>query len=173
MNFHLPVFVIPCRTKSTTDSLAWLLRNWYKSIYRLKGFRAKSLLPGTIWCLHCRIGFKLYLMGLRLHPNKLEVGPPRLLGLRSNLIQVIRLLYSDVKFYGSISGLPFLFNLCEGDFKLTIVVCLCFMLIVDGRFDDEYFQQTEESSQFRQEYEMRRVKQASLFFGTCKLFICT
>jgi hypothetical protein len=50
---------------------------------------------------------------------------------------------------------------------------LCFMLNVDGRFDDEYFQQTEESSQFRQEYEMRRMKQASLFFGTCKLFICT
>jgi hypothetical protein len=112
-------------------------------------------------------------MGLRLHPNKLEVGPPRLLVLRSNLIQVIHLLYSDVKFYGSISSLPFLFNLCEGDFKLTIVVCLCFMLNVDGRFDDEYFQQTEESSQFRQEYEMRRMKQASLFFGTCKLFICT
>ncbi|KAI7755509.1 hypothetical protein M8C21_031683, partial [Ambrosia artemisiifolia] len=30
----------------------------------------------------------------------------------------------------------------------------------DGRFDDDYFQQSEESSQFRNEFEMRKMKQA-------------
>ncbi|KAH7657590.1 syntaxin of plants SYP7 protein [Dioscorea alata] len=29
----------------------------------------------------------------------------------------------------------------------------------DGNFDNEYFQQTEESNQFRQEYEMRKIRQ--------------
>ncbi|KAL0719752.1 hypothetical protein Bca4012_069076 [Brassica carinata] len=32
----------------------------------------------------------------------------------------------------------------------------------DGRFDDDYFQESHESSQFRQEFEMRKIKQASL-----------
>ncbi|KAH0893255.1 hypothetical protein HID58_055684 [Brassica napus] len=32
----------------------------------------------------------------------------------------------------------------------------------DGRFDDDYFQESHESSQFRQEFEMRKIKQAGL-----------
>ncbi|CAN6891203.1 unnamed protein product [Brassica oleracea] len=31
-----------------------------------------------------------------------------------------------------------------------------------GRFDDDYFQESHESSQFRQEFEMRKIKQAGL-----------
>jgi len=31
----------------------------------------------------------------------------------------------------------------------------------DGQFDDEYFQPSEQANQFKQEFEMRRMKQAS------------
>lgn len=45
------------------------------------------------------------------------------------------------------------------------------MVMIEGRFDDEYFKQTEESSQFRQEYEMRRIKQARHIFVKVFCFV--
>ena len=36
-----------------------------------------------------------------------------------------------------------------------------FHVLIEGRFDNEFFQQSESSSNFRQEYEMRKMKQAS------------
>ncbi|GAB2212028.1 hypothetical protein Droror1_Dr00025372 [Drosera rotundifolia] len=39
--------------------------------------------------------------------------------------------------------------------------CIAFSIssMTDGRFDDEYFKESEQSSQFRHEYEMRKIKQ--------------
>ncbi|KAL6128676.1 hypothetical protein ACLB2K_072031 [Fragaria x ananassa] len=41
----------------------------------------------------------------------------------------------------------------------------------DGKFDSEYFQHTEESDRFRNEYEMRRIKQASISSTSLELLV--
>lgn len=48
---------------------------------------------------------------------------------------------------------------------------LCCSIVSGHRIDSEYFKPTEESHQFKQEYEMRRVKQASFFFLSFGLMI--
>lgn len=46
-------------------------------------------------------------------------------------------------------------------------------IISDGRrFDSEYFQETEESNNFRQEYEMRKMRQAGVFTFYLRLELC-
>lgn len=46
------------------------------------------------------------------------------------------------------------------------------LFVLDGRFDDEYFQKTEESDKFRQEYEMRRLNQASVATSSFAPYCC-
>ena len=56
-----------------------------------------------------------------------------------------------------------------------LMVLLCFIDIwkPDGHFGDDFFQQSEESSQFREEYEMRKLKQACNSFNPLQFFVVT
>lgn len=64
------------------------------------------------------------------------------------------------------------YNVWTAQFHLIIfsLLYLCVScILVEGRLDNEFFQQSEESSQFRQEFEMRKVKQAS--YRYCVVFV--
>lgn len=43
--------------------------------------------------------------------------------------------------------------------QLYILIITGFNTMPDGNFDSDYFQHTEETDAFRQEYEMRKMKQ--------------
>lgn len=87
-------------------------------------------------------------MGVQLQLSK-EDGPPR------HPIRMSSLTHRVIK---SVPFTPFavIFRNC------TLLLC-CYSLprlTAEGDFNDGFFQQTEESNQFRQEYEMRKTKQA-------------
>lgn len=56
--------------------------------------------------------------------------------------------------------------------KLNLFFIFFFFFFSDGGFDSEYYEQTEESDRFRQEYEMRRMKQASVTCFNLLVFWC-
>ncbi|WZY74048.1 LOW QUALITY PROTEIN: hypothetical protein YC2023_006288 [Brassica napus] len=61
----------------------------------------------------------------------------------------------DIKFDSGNSTTTSIFLICLDSPQQHL------LWILDGRFDDDYFQESHESSQFRQEFEMRKIKQAS------------
>ena len=67
-----------------------------------------------------------------------------------------------------------LFILILSNLKFKITTKSSLLWILDGRFDDDYFQESHESSQFRQEFEMRKIKQASgvAFYTFVQLSSC-
>ena len=91
-----------------------------------------------------------------LGSNKLEAGQLHHLIKTSSLTQVIFIAKLFLEFL--------IVNMAISHMRaLFIVVSLLdlYELTTDGHFNGDFFQQTEESSQFREEYEMRQKKQAS------------
>ncbi|KAA0035334.1 syntaxin-71 isoform X2 [Cucumis melo var. makuwa] len=72
--------------------------------------------------------------------------------------------FNNIKFDSS-SGFHifyFLFKLVKNEKRVCCLDLIVYDSSLDGNFESEYFQQSEESSQFRNEYEMRKMKQACL-----------
>ena len=92
-------------------------------------------------------------MGARQEPKKLQSG--RLQHLRLSLTHQVICVTLQFKILLNESLFILIFHLH------------CFTSITDRNFDDGLFQESEESSQFRQEYEMRRLKQASSISDLC------
>ena len=46
-------------------------------------------------------------------------------------------------------------------------------MYTDGNFDDDYFKGTDESNKFRQEYEMRKMKQVNFLLTKLMFFLCS
>ena len=95
-------------------------------------------------------------MGPRLGSNKLEAGQLHHLIKTSSLTQVIFV----AKLFFEFPIVSMAISLMRALFIVVSLLDL-FEPTTDGNFNGDFFQQTEESSQFREEYEMRKMKQAS------------
>lgn len=146
-------------TTTATDLRVHGINRW--SICRSRAFQRKNSRPEVNWLLHSERGLKQFLMDPQLQLNKLVVSQLRARMLDLYIIQL-----------QVISGTYW----CEWLVLNLLYSCLflsynCFDTMSDGKFDSNYFQHTEDTNTFRQEYEMRKMKQVMWFIFCVMYFI--
>lgn len=138
---------------------------------RWKGSRRRRRRCGATWSWHCRIGSSPSLTAAAA-ARRIRTAAGMSGRGSSSILQVFTFLFHVQKFFfwrtvnnvTRINGTLTFLNWLSSVFEL---ICACHVLIscwwnLADNLDEAYFQTTEESEEFRREYEMRRTKQASL-----------